>query len=153
MTRTSPLGALGKGLVAGAAGTAAMTAYQAAVANARDSEPSTIPAEVAKRVVRGVLHRDVSEERTELLNNAMHWAYGTGWGGIYGLAQATIHARTVRHGVVFGALVWGASLVQLPAMQLAPPVWDTPPAEAGLDASYHLVYGVAVASAFAALRG
>lgn len=51
---STPLAAIGKGLVAGAVGTAAMTAYQGAVAKARDSESSTTPAEVGKRVVRGV---------------------------------------------------------------------------------------------------
>lgn len=130
-----------------------MTAYQTAVAKARGSEPSTTPAEVAKRVIRGVLQREVSEDRTDTLNNAMHWTYGTGWGAVYGIVQGSLHAPTLRHGLGFGTLVWGSSLVQLPALGLAPPVWKYPPAELGLDVSYHLVYGVAVAAAFAALRG
>ena len=36
-------------------------------------------------------------------------------------------------------------------MKLAPPVWEYPPKELMLDASYHLVYGVAVAGAYAVL--
>jgi hypothetical protein len=40
---STPLAAIGKGLAAGAVGTAAMTAYQGAVAKARDSESSTTP--------------------------------------------------------------------------------------------------------------
>ncbi len=55
------------------------------------------------------------------------------------------------HGAFFLALVWGASLVQLPAMGIAPPVWETPPAEAALDLSYRLVYGLAVAAAYSVL--
>lgn len=130
-----------------------MTAYQTAVAKARGSEPSTTPAEVAKRIIRGVAQREVSEDRTAALNNAMHWTYGTGWGAVYGVAQGSLHAPALRHGSLFGTLVWGTSLVQLPALGLAPPVWKYPPGELAFDVSYHLVYGVAVAAAFAALRG
>jgi hypothetical protein len=152
MERRSPLAAVVKGLVAGATGTAAMTAYQTAVAKARDSEPSTIPAEVAKRIIRGMLERDVSDEQTALLNNVMHWSYGTGWGAAYGIVACSISPRTIRSGVAFGTVVWGASLVELPAMKLAPPPWEYPPQELALDLSYHLVYGVVTAVALAALR-
>jgi hypothetical protein len=149
--RPTPLRAVGRGLVAGAVGTGLMTAYQVAVAKARDSESSTMPAEVAKRIIRGVFQREVSDEQTETLNNAMHIAYGTGWGALYGLAQGTLDAGVMRHGTTFGAIVWGASLIELPAMKLAPPVWEYPPVEAGLDLSYHLVYGLGVAGAYAVL--
>lgn len=67
-------------------------------------EASTTPAEVAKRVIRGVLHREVSEERTEQL---------------------------------------------LPAMKLAPPIWEEhSPSTIAPDLGFHLVYGVGVAAAF-----
>ena len=69
---------------------------------------------------RGVFHRSVDENRTEQVNNAMHWAYGTSC-EVYGLAQGTVHARAARHGLAIGTLVWGASRVHLPAMKLAPP--------------------------------
>lgn len=154
MTRhTSPLGAVARGLAAGAAGTAAMTAVQTAVAKARDAEASTTPAEVGRRIIEGVFQRQVPEERTEALNTAMHWGYGTSWGALYGLAQGTVHARPGRHGVVFGTLVWGASLLHMPAMKLAPPVWEYSPEELGLEVGFHVVYGVTVAMAYAALRG
>jgi uncharacterized membrane protein YagU involved in acid resistance len=151
MSATTPLAAVGKGLVAGAVGTAAMTAVQTAVAKARDQEDSTTPAEVAKRIIRGVLQRDVPDEKTELLNNVMHWGYGTSWGAVYGLVQGTVAGSAFKHGALFGAGVWSASLVQLPAMKLAPPVWEYPPAELALEVGYHVVYGLGAAAAYAAL--
>jgi hypothetical protein len=138
--------ALGRGLIAGVAGTAAMTAAQTAYYKVTGSEPSTTPAEVAKRVIRGVLHREVSDDREPVLNNGMHWAYGTSWGALYGLA-----ARRPSHGVAFALVVWGASLVQLPAMKLAPPVWEMPPASIAPDLGFHLLYGIAVAESHRAL--
>lgn len=153
MKRVTPLGGVGRGVLAGAVGTGAMTAYQLAVARARGSGSSDTPAQVAKRIIEGVFEQQVPEERMELLNNAMHVVYGTSWGAVYGVVQSSIHAPTARHGVAFGLLVWASSLVELPALKLAPPVWEYPPAELLLDVSYHLVYGLAVAGAYAALDG
>jgi uncharacterized membrane protein YagU involved in acid resistance len=138
---------LRRGVVAGLVGTGVMTVAQTAYYKATDSEGSTTPAEVGKRVIRGVLEREVSEDQTGLLNNVMHWLYGTSWGVIYAMA-----ARRPGRGIVFGLTVWGASLVQLPAMQLAPPVWETEPAAIAPDAGFHLAYGVAVAAALRAQR-
>ena len=76
----------------------------------------------------------------------MHWLYGTGWGTLYGLA-----ARRPTLGLAFGTIVWGASLVELPAMGLAPPVWRMPPSSIAPDLGFHLVYGVAVAATHRAL--
>ena len=149
----TPLGAVARGLAAGVAGTAAMTGYQTAVAKLRGTEPSTTPAEVGKRVIRGVFHRRFDEDQTSVLNNVMHWSYGTGWGTAYALTDGVVELAVVPRGLLFGTLVWGASLLELPAMKLAPPVWDYPAAELALDVSYHLVYGVAVAAAYAALPG
>ena len=148
----SPIGAVARGLGAGVAGTAAMTAYQMAVAKLRGTEASTTPAEVGKRVIRGVFHRRFDEDQTPLLNNMMHWGYGTGWGTAYALVDDVIELSVVPQGVAFGTMVWVASLLELPAMKLAPPVWDYPPQELALDVSYHVVYGIAVAAAYAALR-
>ncbi len=148
---STPLEAVGKGILAGAAGTAVMTGYQLAIAKLRGTGSSSAPAEVGKRIIEGVLGREVPDDRMDSLNNAMHVAYGTSWGPIYGIAQSSLRLPALHHGVLFGALVWGASLVELPALGIAPPIWETPPPEAALDLSYHLVYGLAVAAAYAVL--
>jgi hypothetical protein len=147
----SPLGAALAGLAAGAAGTGVMTAVQTAYLKATGGESSSTPAEVGKRVIRGVLGREVPEERTEQLNNAMHWLYGTSWGVVYGIAAGGRKASPLRGGLLFGAVVWGASLVQLPAMGLSPPVWQMPPSSIAPDLGFHLAYGVGVATAFRVL--
>jgi hypothetical protein len=143
-----PLASLARGVAAGAAGTAAMTAAQTAYYKATGGEPSSTPAEVAKRIIGGLLQRPVPEGRDALLNNAMHWAYGTGWGAVLGLAAA---GRRPGIGVAFGLTVWGASLVELPALQLAPPVWEYDATTLASDVGFHLVYGVAAATAYRAL--
>lgn len=153
MTRLTPLGAATRGLVAGAAGTAVMTLAQSVYYKSQGTEPSSTPAEVAKRIIRGLFHRTVDEGRTELLNNLMHWSYGSSWGISYGLVQGTFRRRAFPSGLSFGTAVWGASLVHLPAMKLAPPVWEYPPSQLASDAGFHLIYGAATAAAYAVLGG
>jgi hypothetical protein len=148
---TTPLAAVTKGLVAGALGSLAMTGYQLAVQRLRGSGSGSAPAEVGRRIVEGVLQREVPEDRMDLLNNAMHFLYGSSWGPLYGVVHSTLRPSSLRHGLTFGGLVWATSLIHLPAMRLAPPVWQYPPAEVALDLSYHLVYGLGVAGAYGLL--
>jgi hypothetical protein len=155
MTRTlSPAGAVARGLLAGAAGTALMTAAQTAYYKATGSESSSTPAEVGKRIITGVLQREVPEGSENALNTGMHVLYGTSWGVPYGIVSGSHDSPqpVVRSAVKFGVAVWGASLVQLPAMQLAPPVWEYDPKSLVPDVGFHIVYGLGAALAFRALR-
>jgi hypothetical protein len=160
MAQPSPVGAVLRGLAAGAAGTKSMTAYQELVAKLRrqddESQPESwddapAPAQVAMRILTGVFQKPVQLDQAERLTNVMHWSYGTGWGAIYGIIQGTAAAPTLRAGAVFGAGVWAMSYVQLVPTGIYQPPWKYPPKEIALDLSYHLVYGISVALAFAAL--
>ncbi len=153
-TSLTPLGAVARGLVAGAAGSGLMTAVQTAYYKATGTEPSSTPGEVGRRIVEGVLQREVPEERMNLLNQGMHWLYGTLWGIPYALVSGSRRSPepVARGAVALGLAVWGASLVQLPAMKLAPPVWKYPPQQLAMDSGFHLVYGLGTALAFRALR-
>lgn len=163
----TPLGAVARGVLAGVAGTAAMTAWQELSArlqgdgksdggdsSAADRDPwesAPAPAKVAKRVLEGVFRKPVGPNRIELLTNVTHWGYGTAWGAVYGLVQGTVRANPVAHGLTFGAGVWAMSYVQLVPTGLYEPPWKYPPKTLALDASYHLVYGLGVGIAHAAL--
>ena len=156
---STPLGAIVRGLVAGAGGTAAMTAYQTALSNGSDGEPggdswndAPAPAKVAKRILEGVFHRKVSPARIPLLTNVMHWAYGTAWGSAYGAVQGTMHKRPLLLGPVFGVGVWAASYAALVPMGIYRPPWRYPARELAADLSYHLVYGVGAALSYETLE-
>jgi hypothetical protein len=163
---TTPLGAAARGLLAGVAGTAAMTVWQELSGrllgsgdggeerNGGDADPwegAPAPALVARRVLEGVFGREVSPDRIPLLTNLMHWGYGTGWGVAYGLLQGTVRANPVLHGALFGTGVWAASYLQLVPMGLYEPPWEYPATTLAKDLSYHLVYGVGTAAAYDAL--
>jgi len=148
----SPLGAVARGLAAGAIGTAVMTAGQTAYYKITGAEGSMTPAEVAKRIIEGVLHREVTDDQMQTLNNAMHWFYGTSWGTVYGIAAGDRSSPSaLKGGLAFGTAVWAASLVHLPVMKLSPPIWEMPPSAIAPDWGFHALYGLGVAAAYRAL--
>jgi hypothetical protein len=156
----TPLGALGRGLLAGAIGTGAMTAYQLAVQKVRGDEQkkelrnwgdAPPPARIAQRILRGVFKQDVPLSKAAVLEQGMHWVYGISWGGLYGLVQGTVRAPAAPLGLGFGALVWGAGYALLVPARIYKKPWEYPQSELAVDASYHLVYGLAVAEAYEAL--
>ena len=111
-------------------------------------EQASVPAKVARRISEGVFHRDIPAERIPVLTHATHWAYGTMWGAVYGVAQSSLHAPTLRHGLVFGTAVWTLSYVQLVPMGLYEPPWKYPATDIAMEVGYHLVYGVGTAAAY-----
>ncbi len=48
--------------------------------------------------------------------------------------------------------VWGSAQVMLPALDVAPPPWESEPGKIAIDAFHHAVYAAFTALAFAGLR-
>ncbi len=141
-------GAVGKGLFAGAAGTAAMTLSSTIEAKLRGREPSSAPSDAAGRVL-GVQPRNA--EGKARFSSVVHWMYGTSWGGARGLLEAAGITGTAATGAHLAA-VWGTAQALLPALKVAPPAWKSEPAEVAVDVFHHVVYAVATGLAYAALE-
>jgi hypothetical protein len=138
---------IGKGLVAGLVGTAAMTLSSTIEMKVRGRSASKTP---AKAICQTLGFETVSEEAQERLNDLVHWGYGTVWGGLRGILEAAgVHGvpATVIH---FG-LIWAAEQVLLPQTEVAPPIFEQPPEEIAIDAWHHLVYAGGTGAAYDAL--
>ncbi len=137
-------GAVGRGLFAGAAGTAAMTVSSTLEMKLRGRPASSAPATAASKVL-GV--EPTGEKEKERFSNFVHWGYGTGWGaarGVLGTLGLSGTGATVAH---FGA-VWGSEQVMLPALDVAPPFWTWGAKEVAIDAFHHFVYVAATSAAY-----
>ena len=147
-------GRIAAGVAASAVGTAAMTGAQAATYSLTGGQPSDAPGRVGRRLLEGVFGRKVRRRERDPLNQAMHWLYGTSWGVALGLvtARGAEPPRIAPTGAVLGLGVWAASLVELPLLGVAPPVWRQSPRTVAADAGFHLVYGLAAAAALRRLR-
>jgi hypothetical protein len=136
---------IGKGLVAGFAGTAAMTVSSTLEARWRRRAASTAPARAtAKALGIAEFDGDLAQSR---FNDLAHWGYGTGWGVVRGLLAAagfSPRAATTLH----GAAIYGAAQVTLPALEIVPPVVFWPKAEIAIDAFHHAVYATATGLAY-----
>lgn len=160
----TPLGAVARGLAAGVAGTACMTLAQGLAAKLQPPEEdaaedrqdqgeqdpweqASAPAQVGRRIIEGVFKQHVPAQRIPLLTHGMHWAYGVGWGAVFGLVQGTVRTRPIRNGVLFGSGVWVMAYVQLVPMGLYELPWKYSAKDLGTELSFHLVYGAGLGGA------
>jgi Protein of unknown function (DUF1440) len=105
------------------------------------------PAHVGKRLFEGLSGRALPPDRAALVNNVTHWAYGMAGGAQYGIVAGSLRAPRIPYGLPFGATVWAAGYVVLPAMGLYQPIWEYDRETLANDLSAHLVYGLATATA------
>ena len=146
-TYQSPLAVIIKGALAGAAGTAVMSAFMERAPELRDragmplpqppapranpDAPSSPTEELAERVTEGQL----PAEQRAAAGEAIHWAYGAGWGAYYGVMQSTFRLPSVIHGTFLGGLLTFVAVRFVPRLGLTPPA----PAEPRATRDEHLV--------------
>jgi hypothetical protein len=161
--RLTPIQALLRGAVAGAAGTVAMDLVgYARHRSSGGSQPPlewefggastwdavAAPAQVGRRLYEGFTQRHLDEHWARLTNNVMHWGYGIAWGTAYGIVAGSMSRQRLVVGPLFGASVWASSYVSLPIAGLYKPIWEYSFRELAPDLAGHLTYGTGTAIAF-----
>lgn len=163
-TRQTPLGALVRGVLAGAAGTVAMDLllyrrYQKGggaqalpewefSAGLDDWDNAPAPAQVGRRLIEGLFQVTLDPRWARTTNNVMHWAYGMAWGAQYGLVAGSAGALRHSYGLALGPVAFASGYVVLPLAKLYKPIWEYDSATIAKDLSAHVVYGIATAEAF-----
>jgi len=137
--------AIGKGVVAGLAGTAAMTLSSTIEAKLRGRAFSDAPARATAKVL-GIAEFEDARAKSRF-SDLSHWGYGTGWG----IARAIMRefglssrAATPAH----FAAVWGSAALMLPALEIAPPLVFWGAEEVAIDLFHHAVYATATGAAY-----
>ena len=128
--------AVGKGILAGLAGTAAMAASNAVETHLRGQNG------------RGGMMNALGTR----FQNPLYWGYGAVWGSARGLFRAaglSPPASTAAH----LAAEWGSEHLALPALAVAPPSLVLPAEDKVLDAWHHLVYATTTGLAYELLAG
>ena len=136
---------VGKGLVAGFVGTAAMTVSSSLEARLRHRAASSAPARATAKLL-GI--REFEDEIAEArFNDLSHWGYGTSWGIARGLLAAVGLSPAVAT-AAHGAAVWGSAQAKLPALEIAPPFVFWGKKEVAIDLFHHAVYATATGLAY-----
>jgi hypothetical protein len=149
---------LGRGLIAGAAGTMALDATTYADMLLRGRPPSELPGEAAAKFAKQVgFDLQGDDDRTKARREGLGAVLGYGTGAAVGVAAAFVLGdragrRVVGQGLALGACAMLASMVPMTAQGL------TDPREWGLegwlaDVVPHAAYGLAAAAALRALTG
>ncbi len=138
-------GLMGKGLFAGAMGTAAITASTMIEMKLTGRKPTTAPADAATKVLP--MLEPIGDKEKQRLSDRVHWAYGTAWGlprAFLGTIGLPISAATAVH----FAGVWGTALAMLPALKVAPPVREWGAKRLAVDGWHHLSYAATASLAY-----
>ncbi len=164
-TYQSPLVAIVKGAIAGAAGTWAMGKAMSlppqylsrAGIQLPDSPPGPTapdsPTEaLAERVAEGVARAELDPDAKRVGGQAIHWGYGAAWGSVYAILPSTFKRSPLRFGAVFGLLVGTVADTAVPAMRLQNWPTERPMALNVYYMAAHVVYGAAVALVYAVLN-
>jgi uncharacterized membrane protein YagU involved in acid resistance len=154
-----PWKGLAAGLIAGFVGTAAMTAFQVAWLKGKSElekieadDPSEVQqsvegesatAKVADIVSQEVRGRKLDKNEKEPASYAVHFAFGTVVGGIYGLTSEYLPVAKLGKGLLHGLGVWvGADALTLPGLGLSRPVSERSAGELSYEVLAHAVFGV-----------
>jgi hypothetical protein len=138
-------GTIGKGIVAGLAGTAAMTVSSTIEAKLRGRAFSDAPARATAKVL-GIKEFEDARAKARF-SDLSHWGYGTAWG----IARAVIRELGLGPRLATPAhfaAIWGSAAVMLPALEIAPPFVFWGREEVAIDVFHHLVYATATAVAY-----
>lgn len=164
----TPLGALMRGLIAGAIGTLAKDAFDYLRTGGREAngdfvawefgapsgwDEAPAPALVGKRLYEGFTQRALGEEWVGPTNNVVHWGYGIAWAGLYGLVAGSRPRPRARQGLLFGTTVWLSGYVTLPIAGLYEPIWTYDTKTLAKDLGGHVVYGLITSTIFKLLSG
>lgn len=144
MTLSDVAAAVGKGILAGLAGTAAMTLSTALEMKWSGRDASDAPSKAAGRALGVQPRNQVGKAR---FGQVVHWSYGTTWGVARGLIALT-GLRGAAASALHFAAVWGAAQVVLPSLDVAPPATEWDAEQIAIDVLHHAVYAAAAGAAY-----
>lgn len=119
--------------------------------NKSEQDDATVKA--AKAISSGVLGHELKESEKKPAGAAVHYAFGTATGGLYGALAEVSPQVTMGAGLPFGAAFWlVADEVAVPLLGLSKGPTEYPPSTHAYALASHLVYGVTAEVSRRALR-
>jgi hypothetical protein len=98
--------------------------------------------EIVARKIAKAAGRTINKEQKKTAGQAVHYAFGTLMGSVYGVSAELIPEVTTGAGTGFGTLLFlSADEVAVPAFRLAPPPTETAAPDHLQHWAAHVVYG------------
>src|SRR5215218_8345835 len=106
------------------------------------NEPDDATVETAKVISKGIFGHELQESEKEPAGAAVHYAFGTVTGGLYGALAEVTPQVTTGAGVPFGAAFWLlADEISVPLLGLSKGPTEYPVSTHAYALASHLVYG------------
>lgn len=166
--RLTPVGALARGAAAGVVGTLAFDLWlYLQYRRERGTEPfrdwelsadvtgwddAPAPAQVGRRLLEGLFQTGLPDARAASVNNIAHWVYSLAGATGYAVVAGSLRRSSPASGLLLGVGMWLSGYVILPPLGLYKRITEYDAKTLGKDLAAHLVYGLATAAAFSALR-
>ena len=110
--------------------------------------PEGLAEQFAFKVASGLIGSDISPSIRQI-GMATHLTYGSFWGVLYGMLQASYRLRPGLLGPLYGMVVYGVGPAFLvPAMRLMRPPREELPARTSMLILGHIIYGAVLARVF-----
>ena len=145
MSSNDLLGALARGMVAGAVGSIAMTLSERLEMAVTGREASQVPGEVGAHLLPGK-NPDAPSD-VERLNSPVHWAHGISMGPVRGLLDAVGMRGPIATAAHF-ALFWGGDAVLYRGLGVADVPWHWSADELASDLLHKGVYAVVTGAVY-----
>jgi hypothetical protein len=108
-----------------------------------DDEDDDAPERLANAVAVGLFDRELTKSEKETAGTALHYAYGTSMGALYGAAAELAPGVVTGAGLPFGAAVWAtADEGVVPLLGLSKKPTEYPLSIHAYALASHLVYGL-----------
>ena len=140
--------AIGKGMVAGLVGTAAMTVSERVEMAVTGREASDVPGQVGAKLLGRHPETDADMQR---LSTQVHWAHGILGGALRGVLERTGVTGPTASVAHFAAL-WGGDASLYAALGIAPAPWEWEQEELAADVLHKGVYAAVTGAVYDALR-
>ncbi len=148
MSSNNLIGRLAKGMVAGVAGTIAMTVSERLEMSVSGREGSTVPGQVGAHLLPRQDPNSITD--IERLNNPVHWAHGISMGALRGvLDQAGF--RGLPASAAHFALLWGGDAALYRALGIADVPWRWDSDELATDLLHKAVYAAVTGAVYDAM--
>ncbi len=140
--------AIGIGLMAGFAGTIAMTLSQMIEMKISGRKSSDTPANAVREVFD---IKPVTESKSKEVSEEIHWMYGTSLGVVRG-AISLFGLKGLMANSMHFTIIWVGQLIMLPSLRVATPVTREKPSAVLIDAMHHMVYAITAGCVFDAIN-
>jgi putative membrane protein len=123
-------------------------------AQSQDAEVENATVKAAAAVSEAVFHHELKREERQPAGNAIHYAFGTVTGAMYGILAEEWDSVRAGQGTAFGAALWLTSdEIAVPAFNLSKPPLEYPARVHAMALGAHLAYGLTTEVVRRTLRG